>query len=135
MDTKQWLDRVTDGASVNAVAREAEVPHKTLDTQMRSAAGLKPDMVVRIARKYRYSPVAALIEFGLITESEARDAARLKDGLHAMKVEEVLHDASDGQLLREIEHRLETRASDGSAEDVRPPSRGHGKRHRVDPQP
>lgn len=103
MDTKEWLKRVSGGAAVNAIARDAGVPHKTLDTQVRSATGLKPEMAVKIARTYGYEPVAALVELGLITPEEARSLA----GVKAVAVAEALATASNRQLLTEIGRRLD----------------------------
>lgn len=106
MDMKHWLDRVTEESSVNAIAREARVPHKTLDTQLRSQTGLKPDMVVKIARTYGVSPVGALVELGLITDQEARDIV----GIDAVGTAVALRRADDGQLLDEIGRRLAERS-------------------------
>lgn len=102
MNAKDWLDRLTDDASVNAAAQKAGVPQKTLDTQLRSHTGLKPDMVVKIARAYGASPVAALVDLELITEAEARDAA----GLESMRRAVALREARDAELLTEIGRRL-----------------------------
>jgi hypothetical protein len=116
MDMKQWLAAVTKDASVNAIAREIEVPHKTLDTQLRSPTGLKPDMVVKIARAYDVSPVAALVDLGLITEKEARDSV----GLDPMRRSSALRDATDDELLREIGRRIGERNATVSPLPTRP---------------
>ncbi|WP_148046090.1 hypothetical protein [Nocardioides marmoriginsengisoli] len=104
MDAKEWLARVTDHASINAIAGAAAVPQKTLDTQVRSATGLKPDMVVKIARAYKGAePIAALVELGLITAEEARSNA----GVEQVSVAEALAKASNSELLTEIGRRLD----------------------------
>lgn len=109
MDAKEWLKRVSGGASVNAAASQAKVPQKTLDTQLRSASGLKPEMVVKIARAYGKSPVAALAETGLISEIEARNAAGIRKGLEEVDIARLLGKATDAQLLEEIGQRLNRR--------------------------
>lgn len=102
MEIKNWLATVSRDATVNAIAREARVPQKTLDTQLRSATGLKPDMVVKIARAYRYPAVQALVDLGFLEASEALDAA----GAEAINVAEALRLASPAQLAHEISERL-----------------------------
>ena len=105
MDNKEWFGRLTEDAPVTAVARVIDVPYKTLDTQLRSESGLKPDMVVKIARAYGMSAVAALVDCGLIKMHEARDAA----GLEPRNITEALTRATDRQILREIGRRLDAR--------------------------
>ena len=111
MDAKTWLNRVTGGASVNAAAAAAGVPQKTLDTQLRSKTGLKPEMIVRIARAYGQSPIAALVENGLLTELEARNAAGIRAGIESANIARLLRKATDEQLLDEIGQRLEERTN------------------------
>lgn len=107
MDSKKWLERVGSGASVNAMAKAIGVSTSTLDSQMKSSAGLKPETVVALAREYGYSPVAALVDLGLIAETDARAGAAIERDLTLPRA---LSEASDEQLLREIGRRLEERA-------------------------
>lgn len=107
--SKEWLDRVTGGASVNAAAQKAQVPQKTLDTQLRSASGLKPDMVVRIAKAYGKSPVAALVDNGLLlTAEDLGFEADLTESDHLAWLRDEER-ATDDVLLTEIGRRLEAR--------------------------
>lgn len=126
MDSKKWLARVGDGASVNAMAKKIGVSTSTLDSQLKSPTGLKPETMVALAREYGYSPVAALVDSKLLTTLEAKAAANIERDL---TVPEALADASDEQLLREIGRRLDERNASGSVKPIRNRSSpGHSQR-------
>lgn len=112
MDSKKWLARVSEGASVNAIAKAIGVSTSTLDSQLKSSTGLKPDTMVAIARAYGYSPVAALVDCGLVTSLDARSAAAIERDL---TVPQALAEATDDQLLREIGRRLDERGAGGGS--------------------
>ena len=103
MDAKDWLGRVTSGASVNAVAGRISMGQRTLNDQVSGASTLKPETVVKIARAYAAEPVAALVELGLVSAEEARSNA----GLEQISVAEALAKASNRELLTEIGRRLD----------------------------
>lgn len=103
MDAKKWIERVAH-ESVNAVAKKIEMTGSTLDSQIKSERGLKPETVISIARAYPpYSPVQALVDFKFLESKEVRDKAKLQP----MNVAEALSKASNDELLREIGDRLE----------------------------
>lgn len=108
MDMKPWLLRVAP--SVNAAAGKIGVTTSTLNTQLSSKGGLRPELVVKIARAYGASPIAALVELGLLKAEEAQDATGLRRGLIQLRAAQVLADASDEELLAEIGRRLDERA-------------------------
>lgn len=108
MDSKKWLARITGGASVAAIAEQAQIPRKTLDTQLRSPKGLAHRHIIDIARAYGASPVRALVESGALNIEEARDVA----GLRPLEVAEALGDADDRELLEEIGRRLDARCTE-----------------------
>lgn len=111
MDSKKWLARVGSGASVNAMAEKIGIATSTLDSQMKSPTGLKPETMVALAREYGYSPVAALVDRGVVTSLEARASAGIERDL---TVPQALAEASDDQLLQEIGRRLDERGDDGT---------------------
>lgn len=119
MNIKQWLARVTDGASVNAVAHEVRMTQTTLNGQVSGKAELKPETVVKIARAYNYSVVRALVDLGLIKEAEAMDAA----GVEEIAVAAALARADDPELLTEIGRRLaERKSKSGTVTQLHPKS-------------
>lgn len=105
MEARELIGRLAGGDKPHAAALKASVPPKTLDTQIRSATGLKPDMVVRIARAYGSDPVVALVELGLITAKEAGARHELSEADHIAW----LREAGDQVLLDEIGRRLNER--------------------------
>jgi hypothetical protein len=83
MDIKAWLERLTERASVNAVATTAGIDQSTLNRQLKTGS-LSPENVVKIARAYNEAPLVGLVELGLITAKEAG-----ADELRSVIVEEV----------------------------------------------
>lgn len=106
MDSKKWLKRVGGGASVNSMAKSIDMTTSTLDSQIKSPTGLKPETMVALARQFGYSPVAALVDRGLITTLDARQSADIERDL---TVPQALAQATDDQLLKEIGRRLDER--------------------------
>lgn len=110
MDMKPWIKRVSGGASINAVAKASGIPQPTLDGQLRSSTGVKPDAVVKIARAYDVSPVVALVEYGLIRADEAGQQHDLAEADHLTWLSDDSR-ATDEILLAEIGRRMEARKS------------------------
>lgn len=103
MDMKQWIESIAP--SVYAAALKIEMTPSTMDSQLKSASGLKPETVVKIARAYGESPLLGLVELGLITTDEIMDEA----GLKKVHVIDALADAKDADILWEIQKRLDER--------------------------
>lgn len=108
MEARRLLDLMTDGDSPHAVAVRAKVPPKTLDTQLRSPKGLRPEMVVKIARAYAADPVVALVDHGLLAADEVAGVS--VDQMRAQVEREVrevdLESMSDEQLTGEVRRLL-----------------------------
>lgn len=102
--TEDATDRLlafTNERSVRAIALSAGYDPSTLTRQLKG--GIKAETVIEIARSYQLGPVAALVQFGFITEAEAYAAA----------TDAALAAASDERLAQEILNRV--RANKASA--------------------
>lgn len=118
MEARDLIDQLGAGDSPHAVAVRAGVPPKTLDTQLRSKSGLKPEMAVKIARAYGADPLVALVEVGLISADEAAGAsmedlrAQIARELEAERIGSMSDDqltAEVRRLLAEVDRRLAAR--------------------------
>lgn len=98
---RQWVDRVSGGASLRAIARAIDAKHPTLSRQL-SESALEPRYAVAIARAYNEDPLEALVICGLITREEIRR------GQHTLE----LSKASDRDIANEILRRLEERGTE-----------------------
>lgn len=119
-DMRAWLDRVTTGASVNAVAARIGMKQSTLDGSLRAVGGIKPEYVVKIARAYDADPVAALVELGLITTEEAGAEHDLTEADYLAWLADDER-ATDDLLLAEIGRRLDERGGGTVTEFPRQP--------------
>lgn len=118
MNASDWLAKVSGGATVNAIAKatKGRVAQSTLNTQANSGV-LKAEVVIAVARTYGYPTVAALVELGIIFDSEARDAAGI---VGVLDTPAALSMATAAELAAEIDARLfdlERRRSDDIATD------------------
>jgi hypothetical protein len=104
MDMKPWLGRVADPEPA-VVARKIGMSTSTFDGQLKSAKGLRPETVVKVARAYGADPVAALVELGLLTPEEVGGEVDLSEADHLAWLAE----QPDDVLLIEIQRRLEKR--------------------------
>lgn len=100
-DATGWLKRVS-GQTPAAVARQIGMSVSTLDSQLKSARGLSPHVVVSIARAYDYEPLTALVELGLITAREAGADVDLRHVAH----HRCLRASTPDELVAEIARRL-----------------------------
>lgn len=100
------MDGVTHGESVLAVAQTVGMANRTLDGQLKSASGLKPETAIRIARAYGRNPVAALVALGYVKAAEAADTGGLTEAAHLAW----LRTADDDVLLAEIGRRVKSRS-------------------------
>ncbi|AGF73057.1 hypothetical protein [Corynebacterium halotolerans] len=96
MNAQGWLNRVTDGDAVNAVAVNADISPATLFRQVKKD-GISAENVIAICRAYGHPPVSGLVETGYLTATETGDPA----------LGGTLQNATDKQLLEEIAGRLE----------------------------
>lgn len=109
MDARIWMDGVTHGDSVLAVAQTVGMANRTLDGQLKSPGGLKPETAIRIARAYGHSPVAALVALGYLRADEASSTEGLAEATHLAW----LRTADDDALLAEIGRRVKSRSTLG----------------------
>lgn len=128
MSTQQWMESVSDGATVNAVASKAGVSQSTLATQLASTTGLKPDMAVRIARAYGSDPVVALVQVGLLQADEVTgvSADELRTQIAAEMDAQRLEEMTDDELMAEVRRLLAE--VDGRLADPKHRREGRGLR-------
>lgn len=109
MSTQRWMQEVSGGATVSAIAGRAGVRQSTLATQLASLTGLKPDMAVRIARAYGADPVVALVQIGLLAADEVTgvSAEELRAQIAAEMGDERLAAMSDEDLTAEVRRLLD----------------------------
>ncbi|WP_147283458.1 hypothetical protein [Rhodococcus sp. AG1013] len=88
-----WVDAVSDGASLRALASVLEINHVTV---RRRIEGKDASLAVDIARHYGADPIEGLIAFGVITGDEAKRGG----------VQFALTEASDLQLAEEMVRRI-----------------------------
>lgn len=115
MDAKSWIKRVS-GEAPATVAKKLGITPSTLDSQMKSANGLKPETVVLIARHYKADVVASLVELGLIASKDIGAEVDLSEVEHLAW----LRDVDDDVLLDEIGRRLKERGGEAGGEGGTP---------------
>lgn len=94
-NTKIWLDTLTNGESIRAVAARSDLEHTSLSRWCRLDR-IPADAVVLIARAYNASPVLALVSYGVLTPTE----------LMAVRAGATLADASNEALVDELTNRI-----------------------------
>lgn len=107
MDAKSWIKRVANEPPAT-VAKKLGITPSTLDSQMKSANGLKPEVVVQIARAYKADVVASLVELGLITAEDVGAEVDLSEADHLAWLQDEER-APDDLLLAEIGRRIASR--------------------------
>lgn len=115
MDAKSWIKRVTNEAPAT-VAKKLGITPSTLDSQMKSANGLKPEVVVQIARAYKADVIAALVELGLLEPSDIGAEVDLSEAEHLAWLQDETK-ATDAVLLAEIGRRFEARRAAGNDDE------------------
>lgn len=104
-DTLKWMQAVTGGDSVNAVAAKSGLVGSTLTRQVHSGA-LTPESVVAIANAYDADAIKGLLVQGLISQADIdrHGAAVLLDEItDRMLADEVWERMQEGRGVKEFE--------------------------------
>lgn len=91
----KWLEDVTGGDSVRAVARVSGIPSRTVADQVKKGR-FSPESVIAIAVGYARHPVTALVDCGYLPEQFALTA----DPVAALR------QASDDDIAAEVLRRM-----------------------------
>lgn len=70
MKLTKWLETITHGATAQEMALRAELPKRTVQSQIASG-NMSVENIVRIAAAYSYHPLRALIDWSVVDESWA----------------------------------------------------------------
>lgn len=70
MNLNDWLQNVTRGATAQEMALRADIPKRTVQSQIASG-NMSAENIVRIAAAYSYHPLRALIDWSVVDESWA----------------------------------------------------------------
>lgn len=95
MNNSEWLEKVTNSASVNAAANRAGIVQRTLSRQVERGE-ISAENVIAIAIAYGAHPVRALVDTGYLDEKYARTV----DPMTA------LHSVTEDQLADEVLRRM-----------------------------
>lgn len=90
-----WFNQVTQGDSVNAVAKLAGIPQASLNKRLLKGALTMEDFTL-ISRVYAINPIEGLVSGGFISDSEVQ---RIQHGA-------TLADATDEEIAGEVWRRL-----------------------------
>ncbi len=91
----EWLRKVTNGDTKNAIAVRSNLPTSTLNRQWNDEK-FSADVVISVAHAYGASPIEGLSALGVIT----------RDDIERLRSDDALKDATDDQLLQELARRL-----------------------------
>lgn len=95
MNNSEWLEKVTNSASVNAAANRAGIVQRTLSRQVERGE-ISAENVIAIAIAYGAHPVRALVDTGYLDEKYARTV----DPMTALR------SVTEGQLADEVLRRM-----------------------------
>lgn len=95
MNNSEWLEKVTNNASVNAAANRAGIVQRTLSRQVERGE-ISAENVIAIAEAYNVHPVRALVD----TEYLDEEYARTVDPVSAIRM------VSEEQLANETLRRM-----------------------------
>ena len=95
MNNSEWLEKVTNNASVNAAANRAGIVQRTLSRQVERGE-ISAENVIAIAEAYDVHPVRALVD----TEYLDEEYARTVDPVSAIRM------VSEEQLANEVLYRM-----------------------------
>ena len=101
MNNSEWLEKVTNNASVNAAANRAGIVQRTLSRQVERGE-ISAENVIAIAIAYGAHPVRALVDTGYLDEKYARTV----DPMTALR--SVTEDQLADEVLRRMKRGLKT---------------------------
>lgn len=104
-DHVAWLNTLTGGDSITAVARKIGMNRSTLYRRLTKEAHLTAEDVIAIARAYRQNPLIALTATGYLTGTEIATA-----GMGPAEIAGALAAATNQQILQEIMRRVDPEA-------------------------
>lgn len=100
MDKITYFKQLTGDAAINEISVKTGLSVSTLWRQYNKGCDFTAEAIIIIARAYSASPVEALVQFGFLTNDEAKHG----------ETNGILHDASDDELLQELARRLKENA-------------------------
>lgn len=101
MNNSEWLEKVTNNASVNAAANRAGIVQRTLSRQVERGE-ISAENVIAIAIAYGAHPIRALVDTGYLDEKYARTV----DPMTALR--SVTEDQLADEVLRRMKRGLKT---------------------------
>lgn len=111
MNNSEWLEQVTNNASVNAAANRAGIVQRTLSRQVERGE-ISAENVIAIAIAYGAHPVRALVDNGYLDEKYARTV----DPMTALR--SVTEDQLADEVLRRMKLGLKTSALTTGIDDL-----------------
>lgn len=100
MDKVTYFKQLTGDAAINEISVKTGLSVSTLWRQYNKGCDFNAEALIIIARAYEGNPVEALVQFGSLTNEEAKQGET--NGL--------FRDASNDELLQELARRLKTEA-------------------------
>lgn len=100
MDKITYFKQLTGDAAINEISVKTGLSVSTLWRQYNKGCDFTAEAIIIIARAYNASPVEALVQFGFLTNDEAKHE----------EITGILHDASNDELLQELARRLKENA-------------------------
>ncbi|HCD4228900.1 TPA: hypothetical protein NBQ01_002176 [Corynebacterium striatum] len=125
MNNSEWLEKVTNNASVNAAANRAGIVQRTLSRQVERGE-ISAENVTAIAIAYGAHPVRALVDTGYLDEKYARTV----DPMTALRT--VTEDQLADEVLRRMKIGVKTDALTTPADELAA-RRSNKPAARVDP--
>ncbi len=101
MNVYEYIEKITNGATINEISERAGIVKSTLWRQIKNDT-VSYENLIKIARSYGVNPITALVEVGAITPQEALQGKMAGD----------LNDASETMLIEEVARRLHRNAID-----------------------
>lgn len=101
MNVYEYIEKITDGATINEISERAGIVKSTLWRQIKNNT-VSYENLIKIARSYGVNPITALVWVGAVTPQEALQGKMAGD----------LNDASETMLIEEVARRLHRNAID-----------------------
>lgn len=101
MNVYEYIEKITDGATINEISERAGIVKSTLWRQIKNNT-VSYENLIKIARSYGVNPITALVGVGAVTPQEALQGKMAGD----------LNDASETMLIEEVARRLHRNAID-----------------------
>ena len=101
MNVYEYIEKITDGATINEISERAGIVKSTLWRQIKNNT-VSYENLIKIARSYGVNPITALGGVGAVTPQEALQGKMAGD----------LNDASETMLIEEVARRLHRNAID-----------------------